>query len=95
MIAVGDFYQLSPVNGHFVFSVTKLQLKRLASHLWKDCFQIVELTENVRQQKDLSFSDRLNRVRVGKQTEQDIKLLESRMVVGTTLIFQSHHLKRF
>ena len=47
MIAVGDFYQLSPVNGHFVFSVTKLQSKRLASHLWKDCFKIVELTENV------------------------------------------------
>ena len=85
MIAVGDFYQLSPVNGHFVFSVTKLQSKRLASHLWKDCFQIVELTENVRQQKDSSFSDLLNRVRVGKQTEQDIKLLESRMVVGKNI----------
>ena len=85
MIAVGDFYQLSPVNGHFVFSVTKLQSKRLASHLWKDCFQIVELTENVRQQKDSSFSDLLNRIRVGKQTEQDVKLLESRMVVGNNI----------
>ena len=39
----------------------------------------------MRQQKDSSFSDLLNRVRVGKQTEQDIKLLESRMVVGNNI----------
>ena len=91
VIAVGDFYQTYiPVNGH----LTKLQSKRLASHLWKDCFQIVELTGNVRQQKDSSFSDLLNCVRIGKQMEQDIKLLESCMVAGNTLIFQSHHFKR-
>ena len=33
VIAVGDLYQLSPVNGHFIFSLTKAQSKRLASHL--------------------------------------------------------------
>ena len=39
----------------------------------------------MRQQKDLSFSDLLNHVRIGKQTEQDIRLLESRMVAGNNI----------
>ena len=55
VIAVGDFYQLSLVNGHFMFSVTKLQSKRLAFHLWKDCFQIVELTENLNNKRIRPF----------------------------------------
>ena len=47
VIAVGDFYQLSPVNGHYIFSTVKKQSKRLASHLWKDFFKMIELEDNM------------------------------------------------
>ena len=41
VIAVGDLYQLSPVNGHNIFSSAKVQSRRLASHLWKDFFSMI------------------------------------------------------
>ena len=48
VIAVGDFYQLSPVNGSFIFSDQRSS-GRLASHLWRDFFTMVELKVNMRQ----------------------------------------------
>ena len=51
VIAVGDFYQLSPVNGSSIFSDQR-SLGRLASHLWRDFFTMVELKVNMRQQND-------------------------------------------
>ena len=54
VIAVGDFYQLSPVNGSFIFSVQR-SLGRLASHLWRDFFTMVKLKVNMRQLNDTSL----------------------------------------
>lgn len=41
VIVLGDFYQLPPVRAHFAFT----------SRTWR-MFQMVELTENMRQQGD-------------------------------------------
>ena len=38
---------LSPVKGHYVFSDSRVQSKRLASHLWKDFFHMIELEDNM------------------------------------------------
>ena len=79
VIAVGDFYQLSPVNGSFIFSDQRYS-GRLASHLWRDFFTMVELKVNMRQQNDTSFSLMLNRIRKGEQTHEDVKAIQGRLV---------------
>ena len=79
VIAVGDFYQLSPVNGSFIFSDQRSS-GRLASHLWRDFFTMVELKVNMRQQNDTSFSQMLNRIRKGEQTHEDVKAIQGRLV---------------
>ena len=79
VIAVGDFYQLSPVNGSFIFSDQRSS-GRLASHLWRDLFTMVELKVNMRQQNDTSFSQMLNRIRKGEQTHEDVKAIQGRLV---------------
>ena len=79
VIAVGDFYQLSPVNGSFIFSDQRSS-GRLASHLWRDFFTMVELKVNMRQQNDTSFSQMLNRIRKGEHTHEDVKAIQGRLV---------------
>ena len=78
VIAVGDLYQLSPVNGHYIFSSAKVQSRRLSSHLWKDFFSMIELEDNIRQHNDQSFSSLLNRIRIGDHTQEDIAILATR-----------------
>ncbi|XP_025760247.1 uncharacterized protein LOC112844863 [Oreochromis niloticus] len=66
VIAVGDFYQLPPVR----------QSKPLCVHdpseidLWREHFQMITLTEIMRQKDDVVFAEMLNRIRVkGKLDE--------------------------
>jgi len=62
IIAVGDFYQLSPVKG------IALHAENVVVNLWADHFLIAELTEIMRQ-KHGSFADILNRLRTRKKSE--------------------------
>ena len=49
VIAVGDLYQLSPVNGSHVFSKKPDRSSgRLSSHLWRYFFKVIELEVNMR-----------------------------------------------
>ena len=66
VIAVGDVYQLSPVNGSFIFSDHR-SLGRLASHLWKDFFTMVELKVNIK-----------HRIHKGEHTHEDVKAIQGR-----------------
>ena len=50
-----------------------------ASKLW-GCFELCELEGNQRAAKDPEWAALLARVRVGQQTEQDIQILQSRVV---------------
>ncbi|CAF4583659.1 unnamed protein product, partial [Rotaria magnacalcarata] len=53
IIAIGDFYQCSPVAAASIYS----------SLLWSDHFECIELKINERQKSNLSFSQMLNRIR--------------------------------
>ena len=79
VIAVGDFYQFSPVNGSYIFS-DQGSSGRLASHLWRDFFTVVELKVNMRQPNDTSFFQMLNHICKGEQTHEDIKTIQGRLV---------------
>ena len=59
VIAIGDFYQCSPVASSSIYS----------SLLWSDHFEYVELKINERQKTNLSFSQMLNRIRKLKKKE--------------------------
>ncbi|CAF3150203.1 unnamed protein product [Rotaria sp. Silwood2] len=59
IIAIGDFYQCSPVASSSIYSTL----------LWCDHFEYVELKINERQKTNASFSQMLNRIRKIKKKE--------------------------
>ena len=70
MIFVGDFCQLPPINGEFCFK----------SDVWlQSNISIIELKENVRQNKDTLFSSLLSRARWGKSkmTNEDLEIIKN------------------
>uniref|UniRef100_A0A8C9XK73 ATP-dependent DNA helicase n=1 Tax=Sander lucioperca TaxID=283035 RepID=A0A8C9XK73_SANLU len=66
VIAVGDFFQLPPVR----------QSKALCVYdpceidLWQEHFQMITLTEIMRQKDDVAFAEMLNRIRVKEKSEE-------------------------
>ena len=81
IIAVGDFYQLPPVRNKFVFQ-DGTGYNPGSTHLWRDQFRLIELTQNMRQRGDVIYSSLLNRVRTGSQTSDDMSLLRTRLTSG-------------
>ena len=76
----GDPAQLKPVRGSYIFAAPNCPDYKLAygdgtDSLWKS-FSVINLEENHRQGKDKIYADMLNRIRVGKQTQDDIKILK-------------------
>ena len=77
----GDILQLRPCRAKYIFEEPVCQDYKIAFHSgthW-NAFQVINLEENHRQNEDKDYADLLNRVRVGQQTPEDIKLLESRI----------------
>ena len=81
VIAVGDFFQLPPVRDKFVFQDGR-GYNQCSTHLWRNEFKLLELTQNMRQRGDTEYYDILNRVRIGSQTKSDISVLRSRLTSG-------------
>ena len=81
ILAVGDLYQLRPVAQPHVFAPVGDAYARLhkSGSLWIDEFNIVELDEVMRQ-RDSLFTHHLCRLRTATCTEDDIKVLESRII---------------
>ena len=81
VFAFGDMMQLKPCMGRYIhdepmnidFKVTHSLNPR-----WK-MFQCIILEVNHRQGNDKAYADLLNRIRVGKHTQDDINLIESRV----------------
>jgi len=71
VITIGDFFQLRPVRGNYVFT---------DFDLWKFIFKPFFLTQNVRQTNNHTYSDLLSRARVGALTKHDIMVLNSRVI---------------
>jgi ATP-dependent exoDNAse (exonuclease V) alpha subunit len=68
IILSGDFYQLPPVRDNFAFECVELF----------DLFEIIWLTENMRQKKDKKWCNLLDRLRMSTLTKEDCKLLAMR-----------------
>ena len=80
VILVGDLFQLKPVADSFFFANNSCDYTSLAPNLWKTHFTMFELTEIMRQKDDTPFARLLNRVREGKQTQEDLAMLQSRTI---------------
>ena len=77
----GDMLQLRPVLGRYAFEPPKnnsfLSTFKFDSR-W-EMMKIMNLEKNHRQGRFKDFADMLNRIRVGQQTEEDMKKLEERI----------------
>jgi len=80
MIVYGDLYQLQPVLDGWIFQNLKSDYGALAVNLWQEYFALLELTQIMRQRDDLPFADLLNRLREGNHTQEDIAVLETRLL---------------
>ncbi|XP_049895547.1 uncharacterized protein LOC126387027 [Epinephelus moara] len=65
VLTVGDFYQLPPVRQPKPLCVYDL----MQIDLWRDNFQMITLTEIMRQKDDVPFAEMLNRIRVKEKSE--------------------------
>ena len=81
VVAVGDFFQLPPVNDLPVFASYRNELLNLC-HPWSE-FTMIELTEIMRQKEDKTFLELLNRIRIGQCYDEDVELLRSRIRTPT------------
>ena len=77
---VGDLFQLRPVGDGWIFGHSSCDYSSLAPNLWQTHFTMFELTEIMRQKDDITFAELLNRIREGKQTENDLAMLKSRSI---------------
>ena len=76
IIVVGDLYQLPPIRRKPVFEEYKNNVLNLC-HPWS-VFEMIELTEIMRQKDDKPFTELLNRFRTATHTEDDLKIIQSR-----------------
>ena len=79
----GDPLQLRPVKGRYIFEAPSCPDYLLAygdgsDTLWRS-FDVINLEENHRQGEDKSYAEMLNRIRFGRQSDDDLKVLESRV----------------
>ena len=81
VMVLGDLMQMSPVTGRFIFLDPRdkqFHLSHDLDPLWKK-FHCITLKENHRQGDDKEYAEMLNRIRVGKQTDEDILKLKERV----------------
>ena len=78
VITVGDLFQLKPVFDHWIFENSNEGYSTLATNLWQQYFEMFELSQVMRQREDKDFAEILNRIREGKHTNDDIKVLKER-----------------
>ena len=80
IIAIGDLFQLQPVMDDYIFNDLKTEYGILAPNLWQELFKMFELKEIMRQRESKQFAELLNRLREGKQTNEDIRILKQRIL---------------
>ena len=95
ILAVGDLYQLQPVGQNHVFGLPSDSYARLHGSLWAENFNMMELTESMRQKDDEVFAQLLTRVRTATCTAEDIKLLKTRVISKSDPSYPSNALHVF
>ena len=88
VILVGDLFQLRPVGDGWIFAESSSDYTSLAPNLWQSHFTMFELTEIMRQKDDAPFAELLNRIREGKENQEDINVLKSRSISYKDLAYQ-------
>ena len=81
IFAFGDLLQLRPIQARYIFEEPRCESYKLGYYSgthWQS-FEVINLVENHRQDQDREYAELLNRVRVGNQTSEDIKMLETRI----------------
>jgi ubiquitin C-terminal hydrolase len=73
ILLVGDFYQLKPVLGRYLFQ----DLDNCSVNLFRLLFHPIFLTTIHRQKEDIPFLELLSRIRIGTQTEDDFASLST------------------
>jgi len=85
ILLFGDLLQLAPVKADYIFrQINQHDSKTVFGNMgfidfWS-CFSYSELTQNMRQKDDLLYAEMLERIRLGSPSENDIKLLEERLI---------------
>ena len=80
LITVGDLFQLKPVFDKWIFESSAICYSALASNIWTENFILFELTEIMRQKDGREFAELLNHSRGGKHSEDDVAILEQRLL---------------
>ena len=78
----GDLMQLRPVQAKWIFeepASKDFKAFHSSNPLW-ELFEAIELIQNHRQGDDKIYADILNRMRVGVNTEDDFRILSSRVI---------------
>ena len=89
VILVGDLFQLRPVGDVWIFENSNYDYSSLATNLWQTHFTMFKLTEIMRQKEDAQFAELLNRIREGKHTETDLRLLKTRTISSENACYQT------
>ena len=82
VLLLGDLMQLQPILGRWIFAKPKHSSwhNRYANGgLW-DLFSPYILHQNHRQGEDKDYAHLLNRLRIGQQTKEDIKIIRTRII---------------
>ncbi|KAI5699214.1 hypothetical protein M8J76_012092 [Diaphorina citri] len=86
VLVLGDLLQLPPVMEEPPFKslnakkVEKYVHSSCSSNIWSELFSYDELMINVRQNKDPQFADILGRIRIGSMTQDDVDMLNARLI---------------
>ena len=80
IIAIGDLFQLQPVMDDYIFNDLKTEYGILSPNLWQELFKMFELKEIMRQRESTQFAELLNRLREGKQTNEDIRISKQQIL---------------
>ena len=98
ILAVADLYRLPPVGQALLFHPVSESYAQVygSGSLWVNEFQMIELTEVMRQRGDSAFSELLCRVRLNSSTYQDIQTLKSKEIASDILNYpkQALHVYR-
>ena len=80
LVAFGDLYQLPPVCQPGVYDLPSDKFERLSGSVWQRNFRCIELKQIMRQKEDHAFASLLNRVRKAVHTDEDVQVLQTRIV---------------
>ena len=94
VLVCGDLYQLPPIKQAPIYSSRDNIKGCLSLEFWNN-FKVVQLTEVMRQSRDLEFISFLNKIRVGIVDYEGENILFSRVITKDNSAYPKHALHMF